>query len=111
MSIRGGPDIIEDGLVLHLDAAETKSYSGTGDIFTDLTGSSHYGKIVNGSSFLTDNCGVFSFDGTNDHIQIYGSPNNSPFCWTADNSVGSDIFFWEFWIKTTDTAGTILSKA
>lgn len=111
MSSKYGPKIVTDGLIFHLDASDVKSYAGTGDVYTDLTGSGYYGKIVNGSSFLTDNYGIFSFDGTNDHIQIYGTPNNSPFCWTADNSVGSDIFFWEFWIKTTDTAGTILSKA
>lgn len=31
MAIYGGPDIVTDGLVLHLDAANSKSYGGSGN--------------------------------------------------------------------------------
>ena len=36
MSVTAGPDIVENGLIFSLDAANTKSYSGSGAIFTDL---------------------------------------------------------------------------
>jgi hypothetical protein len=36
MAVYGGPDIVTDGLVLHLDAANTKSYPGSGNVWTDL---------------------------------------------------------------------------
>lgn len=36
MAIYGGPDIVTDGLVLHLDAANEKSYAGSGFLLYDL---------------------------------------------------------------------------
>jgi hypothetical protein len=38
MAIRGGPDIVDDGLVLALDAGNKKSYPGSGTTWTDLSG-------------------------------------------------------------------------
>ena len=38
MALHRGPKIITDGLVLCLDAAHKKSYSGSGDTWTDLVG-------------------------------------------------------------------------
>jgi hypothetical protein len=38
MAVYGGPDIVTDGLVLHLDAANDKSYPGSGSIWYDLSG-------------------------------------------------------------------------
>ena len=48
MSIYGGPEIVTDGLVLHLDAANSKSYPGTGTSWFDLSGSNNHGTLVNG---------------------------------------------------------------
>ena len=42
MASKSGPDIIEDGLVLCLDAASKRSYPGTGTVWTDLTGSNNW---------------------------------------------------------------------
>ena len=38
MAVYGGPDIVTDGLVLHLDAGNSKSYSGSGNTWYDLSG-------------------------------------------------------------------------
>ena len=38
MTVYGGPDIVTDGLVSHLDAANTKSYPGSGSTWYDLSG-------------------------------------------------------------------------
>lgn len=38
MTVYGGPDIITDGLTLCLDAANIKSYPGSGNIWYDLSG-------------------------------------------------------------------------
>jgi hypothetical protein len=35
MSVYGGPEIVTDGLVLCLDAANRKSYPGSGTTWTD----------------------------------------------------------------------------
>lgn len=39
MGVAGGPDIIQDGLVLALDAADRNSYSGSGNVWRDMVGS------------------------------------------------------------------------
>ena len=42
MAIQGGPDIVEDGLVLHLDAADRNSYPGSGSTWYDLCGNTNF---------------------------------------------------------------------
>jgi len=79
--------IVTDGLVLCLDAASKRSYPGTGGTWTDLAGSNN-GTLTNmdATNFSSDNGGIFSFDGTNEHI--VGSIASSTFtsahsicCW------------------------------
>ena len=64
MAISGGPDIVEDGLVLHLDAADRNSYPGTGTKWYDLCGNTNF-TLYNGPVF---NNNRFSCDGSNDSI-------------------------------------------
>jgi hypothetical protein len=47
-----GPEIVNDGLVLSLDAGNTKSYSGSGTTWTDLSGNGYHHTLT-GSSFTT----------------------------------------------------------
>ena len=67
------PTIVQDGLILHLDAANTNSYSGSGTTWTDLSGNSNNGTLTNGPTFSTDNGGVIVFDGSNDYVDVSGS--------------------------------------
>jgi hypothetical protein len=62
------PNIVTDGLVLYLDAANTKSYTSGSNIVYSLVDSST-GSLQNGVSFLPDNGGVFNFDGVDDIIR------------------------------------------
>lgn len=39
MAIAGGPDVVQDGLVLSLDAADRNSYPGSGTTWRDMSGS------------------------------------------------------------------------
>jgi len=48
MSCAGGPDLVTDGLVLHLDAANSKSYNG-GTVWRDLSGRDNHFNVVNGA--------------------------------------------------------------
>lgn len=66
MSAIGGPDIITDGLVLALDAANFKSYPGTGATWTDLSNNGNDGTLINGPTFNSDNLGSINFDGVDD---------------------------------------------
>ena len=63
-----GPNIITDGLVLYLDAANQKSYPSTGTVWTDLSGLGNNGTLTNGPTFSSANNGSIVFDGTNDFI-------------------------------------------
>jgi len=49
--IYGTPTIVTSGLVLLLDAANTKSYPTTGTTWTDLSGLNNNGTLVNGPTF------------------------------------------------------------
>ena len=72
MACNAGPDIIEDGLVLCLDAANINSYPKSGTAWTDLAGF-HDGTLTNGPTFSSDNGGCIVFDGTNDHVVLGGT--------------------------------------
>jgi hypothetical protein len=84
-----GPNIITDGLVLALDAANTKSYPGSGTTAYDLSGNLNSGSLVNGTGFSISNQGAWDFDGTNDYIRV-----NS-----ISNPVNVSDFSVEAWIK------------
>ena len=64
MGVFSGPEINEDGLVLALDAGNTKSYPGSGSTWYDLSGNSNNGTITGSVSHSTDYGGVFVFPGT-----------------------------------------------
>jgi hypothetical protein len=74
MGISGGPDMIQDGLVLSLDAADKNSYPGSGTTWIDLSGNNNSGTLTNGPIFSSANQGSIVFDGTNDYVQ---NPNRS----------------------------------
>jgi hypothetical protein len=64
MAFNRGPKIVTNGLVLALDAASQNSYPGSGTVWTDLSGNSNTGTLVNGPTFSTSNSGYFTFNGT-----------------------------------------------
>lgn len=68
MSLGHGASVVRDGLVLHLDAANPKSYPGTGTTYTDLSIKGNNGTLINGVGYSTNNSGCFVFDGVNDTI-------------------------------------------
>lgn len=62
------PRIVTDGLVLALDAGNTKSYPGSGTTWSDLSGNGNSGTLTNGPTFNSDNGGSIVFDGSNDYV-------------------------------------------
>ena len=96
MACHGGPDIVEDNLVLYLDAANTKSYSGNGVTWTDVIGGNDI-TLTGGPSFdSTDGGGSIVFDGSDDQ-----GTNDSFSIDNIDDNGGS----LEVWCKITDTSG------
>lgn len=70
MSVRGGPDIVQEGLVLCLDAANIKSYPRSGTSWRDLTINGNNGTLTNGPTFDSSNGGNIVFDGVNDYVPV-----------------------------------------
>ena len=78
MSVAGGPDLIQDGLVLCLDAANTKSYPGSGTSWVDLSRNGNNGTLTNGPTFNSSNGGGIVFDATNDYVAVPNSSSLNP---------------------------------
>ena len=70
MAFRYSPSIITSGLVLYLDVANTRSYPGTGTVWTDLSRGGNNGTLTNGPTFNSSNNGSIVFDGTDDYVNI-----------------------------------------
>jgi hypothetical protein len=70
MGIAYNPTIITNGLVLCLDAGNTKSYPGSGTTWTDLSGNGNTGTITNGPTYSSSNGGSLVFDGTDDYVSV-----------------------------------------
>ena len=96
MSTIGGPNIVEDGLILAIDAANIKSYPGSGTTWTDLVGSND-GTLTNGPTFdSTEALGTITLDGSNDYID-FGNASVANFDY-------NDAFSYEIWLRTTANA-------
>lgn len=98
MSINYNSRIVTDGLVLYLDAANPKSYPGSGTSWYDLSGNGYVGTFVNGVSPFKKNAIIF--DGSGDFITLDGFNLNNylnlNFCiesWVYLNSQSSQMFF------------------
>jgi hypothetical protein len=73
MALAHSPRIVTDGLVLALDAGNTKSYPGSGTAWTDLTGRGNNGTLTDGPTYSSADGGSIVFDGSNDYVQCTGS--------------------------------------
>jgi hypothetical protein len=93
MAVKAGPRVVKEGLILHVDAAVSRSYSGTGLTVNGLVGGIG-GTLVNGVGFGTTDNGYFIFDGSNDYINFGNSSTlqqstGSLSAWTKASSPGS----------------------
>lgn len=76
------PTIVRDGLVLYLDAANKRSYSGSGTEWKDLSGNNYSGSLNNGPIYTTDNFGSIVFDGVDDSCNFGNVLNIGLSDWT-----------------------------
>ena len=60
--------IVQQGLVLNLDAGNPYSYAGAGTTWFDVSGNNYSGSLTNGPVYNTTNGGVIVFDGSNDYV-------------------------------------------
>ena len=67
--------IVTDSLFFCTDAANTKSYSGSGTTWSDISGKGFTGTLTNmtASNHTSGVSGYFTFDGTNESVSFSGS--------------------------------------
>ena len=70
MGLAHSPRIVTNGLVLCLDAGNTKSYPGSGTTWTDISRNGNNGTLTNGPTFSSANKGAIVCDGTDDYIVL-----------------------------------------
>ena len=74
MAELNGPKIVTDGLVLHLDAGDPRSFDGNSTTWRDLSGNGNHGTLMNGVGYTNSNKGGMVFDGVNDYCDCGTSP-------------------------------------
>jgi hypothetical protein len=97
------PNIVKDGLVFYVDAANPRSYPGSGTTVTDLIDTNN-GTMSgpsgtnNSPQFDSSNMGCIDFDGTDDRLSIPKEADPSPnpftaFLWFKDGRQGGHTSF------------------
>ena len=97
--VHGIKPIVTSGLVLCLDAANRKSYPGSGTTWTDLSGNGITGTLTNmeiPGDYTSTNGGILTFDGTNEYVAANTSLIN--------RTSGQEITV-SCWIKPSRTSG------
>ncbi len=79
MAFTRGANVVTNGLVLYLDAANPKSYINGTTNWRDMAGSVYLGTLTNGPTFNSDNYGSIVFDGANDYVNSSTYPVTSTF--------------------------------
>ena len=87
----GAKDIVTEGLVLYLDAANYKSYTSGSTVWGDLSLNSYSGSLINGPTFNSANGGNIQLDGVNDFI-AFDTLNTSILNLTSSN--GATLSCW-----------------
>ena len=112
--------IVTGNLVLYLDAANSKSYPGSGTSWSDLNNLISSGTLTNGTTYSSSNNGYMSFDGVDDFVsfgdqKIVEVQNKSVCAWiyrSADgilsiidknfDSGDPNYGGWGFWLHTNN---------
>ena len=99
----GAGRTVQNGIVLHLDAANPRSYSGSGTDWFDLSGNANHASLKNSPSFVSSQAGYIRMDGTDDHAEVINS--------SELNSLNMTLIVWLRCLSTTwDDTGYFISK-
>ncbi len=105
-TLSGGPNIVTDGLVLYLDAANVKSYVSGSTTWADISGNGRNGTLTNGPTYSSANGGNIVFDGSNKRAILTTPFGQSGFTTVSTwyNRVeGSSSTTWRTLLATTST--------
>jgi len=124
-----GAPVINSNVVLWLDAAQTSSYSGTGNTWTDLSTNALNGTLVNSPTFSTSPANIL-FNGTSQRVTFSANSavqflNTAPYTLEAwiyptqippssvyqgiidrESNPGTGRDGWTFWLQGNSQAST-----
>jgi hypothetical protein len=66
MGVGYNPKIVKSGLMLHLDAANLRSYPGSGNTWFDISGNGRNATLLNGVAYSSEKSGCLDFNRTTD---------------------------------------------
>jgi len=99
MAVGYNPSIVTNGLVLCLDAANQRSYPGSGTAWSELV-TSQNATLTSGPTYSTENGGVINYDGTDDTTTLPLAnlskifPQITVSIWQNNSSISSRSSFW-----------------
>ena len=109
MASFSGPNLEVDNLELCLDAANVKSYPGSGTTWKDISGKGNDGTLTNEPTFSSDYGGKFNFDETNDYVDCGNVLSQTAYtksAWfrpeTSTANIISGPSNHAFWMANTD---------
>ena len=121
MAISYNPSSVTSGLVLCLDAANSKSYPGSGTTWTDLSGRGNTGTLTNGPTYNSGNLGSIVFDAVDDGLNGNFICNKTyysvdfwcyPTALTDYNwTIGFNSFWGDFGLHTTVSGGVYVGTS
>ena len=97
MAVNTRNSIVTNGLVLALDAGNTKSYVSGSTTWRDLSGNNNSGSLVNGPTYSNINGGSIVLDGSDDYVtfgNVAALNFTTPFsigCWFRASSTQPSI--------------------
>ena len=80
--------IVTNNLLFNLDAGDSNSYSGSGNIWTDISGQGNHGTLKNTPTYQSQQGGVFNFNGSNEWVDMEEK---------SDFGLGTTPFTVEMW--------------
>ena len=95
MATAYSPKIVTDGLVLCLDAADRKSYGGSGTTWADRSGEGNNGTLLGSPVYSTANSGTLTFDGSESDYATIGLGSDYPYPYHT----------FEIWVNTPALGG------
>ena len=100
MAVVGGPNLVSDGLVLYLDAANAESYPGSGSTWTDLSGKNNHATMYGTVPYETDVTTCFNFATA---TGVASSVSTLGFTFGSNMIPTTGDFTFSCWIKNPNT--------
>ena len=118
MSYNTFSPIVSNGLVLCLDAANNKSYTGSGTTWNDIGRTGAVGTLINGTTYTSNNGGSIAFDGVDDSVDFLATDLSSTGDITIDTFLKidgvqvayADIFDYNHAYSTPSVGGFVIQQ-